>query len=485
MNKPLTLITYLIVLNLITKPSFGQQKTLSLKQVIQLAQMQSIESEKAENRKENSYWAFQRIKSNVRPSLNLRGTLPAYQKTIAPIPQNDGSFQFRETHNMQSDLRVTLDQNVLWTGGTLSLYSSIYRLDDLRDDADPTSYSSNPLALEFQQPLFSFNPWKWQNKIAPLRYEESVKRFKEDNVNIAHRTTQLYFSLLLAQVNLQISEQNRKNAELNYQIAQGRYNLGKIAENQLLELELNLLTAEREMANSQLDMETSALSLNTFIGMSENEVYELLVPETIPDFQIDYNIALTQAKKNRRQYVEFKRRKLEAERDVARAKSENTLDINVSGSVGLTNQGAMIGDLYQDSQNQQRYRVGVNIPIVDWNRRKASYKTAVANLQLEQNSVRQEEQLFEEEIYTLVRQMPILRSRVISAKRGDEIAQKRYDISQQRYLVANISVTDLNLALRDKDQAKSSYLRALREYWTAYYRLRMLTLYDFENDIPI
>lgn len=489
MNKPASSyvkpMVLLIVLQIVATQVKGQIKSMSLDQIIQHAQVQSLESEKSKNRKENGYWAFQRIKSTTKPSLNLRGTLPDYQQSIIPITQPDGSRQFRDVQNLSSDLRLTLDQNVLWTGGTISLYSALERNDVLQGANTGRSYASNPLAINFRQPLFSYNPWKWERRIAPLRYDESVKRFKEDRVSIAHRSTELFFDLLLAQISLEIAEKNKENSETNYQIGKGRFNLGKIAENELLELELNQLNAERDMANAQLSVETSRLSLNTFVGLSENEIYDLKVPEDIPVFDIDVEVALAQAKKNRRQYVSFKRRQLEAESEVARAKNENTLNVNVTGSIGLTNQGDNYDDVYTNSQNTQRYTVGFNIPLVDWKRRLSSYKTAVANEQLVQNTVKQEEKLFEAEIYTLVKQVPILQSRVTFTKRGDEIAEKRYNISQQRYLVANISVTDLNLALNAKDLAKKAYLAALREYWTAYYKLRLWTLYDFVRNEPL
>lgn len=492
MNKTPTLlkmnrlsITVVIIGVLVAPKLMAQQKAISLIQIIELAQLQSLEAEKAKNRKENSYWAFESVKSNIKPSLNLRGTLPDYSKTISSIPQNDGSYEFRQTHNMRSDVRLTLDQNVLWTGGSFSLYSSLNRIDDFNQSVNATSYSSNPLGISFSQPLFAFNSWKWEKEIEPLKYEESEKRFNEDNVNISFICTGMFFDLLLAQINLKISILNMENSKLNHQIAIGRYNLGKIAENELLELELNLLIAERDKSDAQLDLETSGLKLNTFVGIEDADDYQLMIPEQIPDFAIDADIALAEAKKNRRQYVSFRRRELEAEREVARAKSQNTLDITIVGDVGLTDQAARVGDVYYDTQNSQRYKVGVNIPLVDWNRRKSSLQTALANQQLAQNTIKQEEQLFDEEIYTLVKKIPILRQRVISTKRGDEIANKRYNISQERYLVANISVTDLNLALNAKDQAKSSYLLSLRQYWTAFYQLRMLTLYDFVNNKPL
>jgi outer membrane protein len=69
--------------------------------------------------------------------------------------------------------------------------------------------------------------------------------------------------------------------------------------------------------------------------------------------------------------------------------------------------------------------------------------------------------------------------------KSDEIAQKRYDISQQRYLIGKISITDLVIALQEKDQAKQAYVDALGEFWRAYFEIRQLTLYDFERKEPL
>jgi len=77
--------------------------------------------------------------------------------------------------------------------------------------------------------------------------------------------------------------------------------------------------------------------------------------------------------------------------------------------------------------------------------------------------------------------LPILRAQLLASIRADDVGQRRYNIAQKRYLVSKISITDLNIALQEKDQAKAAYLSAMRAYWRAYYEIRMLTLYDFEK----
>ncbi len=63
--------------------------------------------------------------------------------------------------------------------------------------------------------------------------------------------------------------------------------------------------------------------------------------------------------------------------------------------------------------------------------------------------------------------------------------QKGYDITKARYLIGKISITDLNIAQAEADNSKSNYINTLWIYWRNYYDLRRLTLYDFEQDMPI
>jgi outer membrane protein TolC len=71
------------------------------------------------------------------------------------------------------------------------------------------------------------------------------------------------------------------------------------------------------------------------------------------------------------------------------------------------------------------------------------------------------------------------------AAKADTVAQLRYDLSKQRFLIGKIAVLDLNVALTDKDIAKRAYIDALHNYWSYFYAIRQLTLYDFLVDQPI
>lgn len=43
-------------------------------------------------------------------------------------------------------------------------------------------------------------------------------------------------------------------------------------------------------------------------------------------------------------------------------------------------------------------------------------------------------------------------------------------------------ILDLNASISEKDSARRNYISALYNYWSLYYTLRSMTLYDFERN---
>ena len=299
---------------------------------------------------------------------------------------------------------------------------------------------------------------------------------------ISAEATRRYFDYLDAQINQQIAEFNLANNDTIFNIEQGRYNIGTTSKDKLLQVELQLLRSQQDVAQAKLDLQTSRLALRRFIGLqdSSSNAIELVLPDELPIFEIPLGDALAYAKQNRADYIEFERRRVEANRNVARARAQRT-QTNLVASFGLNNAAGTIPDTYVDPNNQQRVNLSLEVPILDWGRTKSRVQTALANQELTEYTLTQEIQTFEQEIITLVSRFEVLKSQVEITKKSDEVAQERYDVAQSRYLIGKIDITNLNIALTEKDNARRSYISAVRAYWTAYFDLRRLTLYDFAN----
>lgn len=475
MNKP---ILYILSGLLLVLTESRAQNVFSIEEVIQRAQSQSPTFRQVETRRENRYWQYRTFQTNYSPQVRLissnAGAL--YVNSISPVRQPDGSIQYIPINQFNPGINLALQQPLHWTGGTLS-FNSIYNY--FNNITGKTSqWNGTPMNIQLNQPILAFNQLKWDRKIEPVRYEESKRDYAEGMEQIARDAVNFFFNVLQAQVNMQIAKFNLANNDTIYQIEKGRYNIGTTSEDKLLQVELQLLRSRQDVAQGNLDLQTASLQLRTFIGLRNGESFALELPGSVPLFDVEEEEALMHAKETRSAYIAFERRKMEADQAVAQARGQ-LYQVSLTASYGLNNVGDSFNELYKNPSKQQLANVSFNIPVVDWGRRKSVMKTAYANKRLMDYVISQDEVTFEQEILTQVRQFEMLRLQIEITKKSDEVALKRYNVAQNRYLIGKIDITNLNIALTEKDAAKRSYVQALKSFWAACYDLRRLTLYDF------
>lgn len=465
---------------LVKSQSLSDTVKLNLQDVIEIAKIHSTEAVQAATIRENQYWQYKTFKSNYSPQLSLDGVLPQYSKTNIPVIQPDGTVEFKPVTNDNSQLNLGLTQNIGLTGGQLFLGSNVLRFSDF--DRKQTRYNGNPLIIGLNQPLFAFNSLSWDKKIEPLRYEESLKKYREDLEVVGRDASELFFNLLVAQINKDIAAKNLSNNETIYKIGEGKAALGRLSKDELLRLKLGVLNARKAVAQANVDAETSDLQLKSFIGFSATNQIQLILPENLLSFEVDATVAVQQAKNNRQKAIEFKRALLEADKDVAKAKGENGLKVNLFGTFGLTNVANQLPGIYRNAKDQQEISLGFQIPILDWGRSASRIKTAKSNRKLVAANVKQAQINFEQEIYTTLRQLTMIRAQMQTNAEADMTANERFEIAKKRYFLNDLSITDLNIALQEKDQARRDYVLSLKSFWNAYFSLRVLTLYDFSTN---
>jgi outer membrane protein len=459
--------------------SFAQPMKFKLQEVVAMAKKNSMASLRAATLKENKYWQWRTFRSNYMPQLTLEGRLPDFNRNNIPVTQPDGTIQFQPIANDNSKLNLGIIQNIGLTGAQVSVSSNLLRFRDF--DRKETRYNGNPLIIGFIQPLFAFNGLAWDKKTEPLRYEESQKKYTEDIEMVGLNASTMFFNLLIAQINQQIALKNRSNNDTLLNIGTVKYELGKLSRDELLQLKLGSLNAGNALAEANLNVESATFQLKSYIGFKEEAQLELILPEDLAVFDVDAKRAIAEARNNKYQTVEFRRCLLEARRDVAKAKGDNGLNANLIASFGLTNRAADIPGIYANPRDQQTLQIGFSVPIMDWGRSASKIKTAQANQKLVEYTVALDEINFDQEIYTQVRQFNMIRAQMQNNADADRTAQERYEISRNRYLLGDISITNLNIALQEKDQARRAYILSLKNFWDAYYNIRVLTLYDFER----
>lgn len=483
MNKVFNLCTLVCLLFLAPNWAFSQERlTFTLEDIVSRAKSRSPAALRAETRKENRYWNYRFYQSNYNPQLRLGGTVPGFSQSVNNVIQPDGSIGFREVRQNLMDLELGMEQVIGATGGNISVNSSTNRFDNfLAPTGTPqTQWSGVPINVRFSQPIFAFNPLKWDKKIEPLLYEESKREYVEEMEQISQTVTQLFFDFLIAQVNFEIASKNLNNTQEILKIEQGRYNIGTTYEDKLLQVELQVLQARQDLAQARLDLEANSLRLKSYIGLNETADLTLIPPQDLPVFEIDIEQAIDYAFQNRAEALGFDRRLLQAESGIAQARGQR-FNVQLNASYGLNNAALQWQDIFIDPNRQALVNLGFLVPILDWGRNKARMGQAEANKRLVEYTVEQDVINFEQEIFTKVRNFAMLRDRLEITKLSDEVADKRYEISLRRYQNGNVTITDLNIAQQEKDQNRRAYIQSLRDFWTAYFEMRQLTLYDFES----
>lgn len=459
-----------------------KKEVISLSEIITMVREQSVAALLAETERETSYWEFRTFRSRLYPQVTLSGTLPDYAKTYSPVTQQNGTVEFQPVRINNSLLNLELSQNIALTGGEVFLSSQLQRFDDIERNA--TRYNSSPVFVGYRQRIFAFNPLRWARKTEPLRYESSRRAFMTRMEQVSLNVTQLYFNLLLAQVNFSMARQNVENGQKTFEIAKVRHEMGKISQNELLQVQYIVLNGKNALSQAKQDMQTAFLKLKSYVGLPHNMI-AALEPTEIPDLYIEPEQAISEAKKNKETWLDFQLRELEASRDLQQAKMERGLNAELFATVGLVNRAESVGQVYQDPVNQQSLSLGLSIPLMDWGRSKAQIKTAEANQKLAEYSVQQDQLNFEQEIITQATLIQSLQSQIAVAREAAEVALRRYEIAGETFVMGTISITELNIAQTEKDQARRIYLQALKGFWESYFSLRMLTLYDFVKQKPI
>ncbi len=284
-----------------------QRMTLSLQEAIETARRQSPEARQAAHSFRAAYWNYRYYRANYLPALSLSSN-PFLDRAINKITLGDGSVKFVEQNLLSSDLTLQLTQNIPWTGGTLFVETAAQRLDMLNDKT--TSWQTSPVNIGYRQSLFGYNFLKWDRRIEPVRYREAKRSYTETLELVSVRAIDKFFALARAQSDYEMASTNYAQADTLYIYAQGRYNLGTISENEMLQLEINKLTEETNRLNASIEVENCMQDLRSFLGIHQEVELQVTFSTDIPDLSVSASEALLLANQNNPEILQMQRRKL-------------------------------------------------------------------------------------------------------------------------------------------------------------------------------
>lgn len=455
----------------------AEELHLTLEEAISRARVSSVDAAVALDELKTSYWEYRSYRAELLPEVNFSATIPAYHRQYSPYMNDTGSYSFVRNNYLQMNGEVSLSQNIWFTGGKISLNTSLDFFRQL-DGEKYNRFMSIPVALTLSQPIFGVNNIKWNRRIEPVRYTEAKAAYLSASEDVAVKAIAYYFQLLMADENRLIALQNLENARKLYDVAKEKREMGRISGNDLLQMELNLLNAESELTDCESSRKSCMFQLRTLLDLNENTDIIPVAPSDVPRADITYEDALQKALERNKLAANIRRRQLEADYEVAKAKG-NMRQISLFAQIGYTGTDRRFGGAYSTLKDNQVVEIGFEIPILDWGRRKGKVKVAESNRKVTESRLRQERADFAQNIFILVERYRNQMRQLEISRRADEIAARRYAANVETFMIGKISTLDLNDSRTSKDEARREFINELYLFWNYYYQIRSLTLWDF------
>lgn len=463
----------------------AQSLTLTLEKTIELAGDSSLEAFRSKNMYLSSSWEFRTYKANRLPSLTLNLTPAEYYRDITKRYNYEENIdEYRKQQYFSAQAGLSVRQNFDALGGTFFLNSDLGYMKNFGDNTN-TQFTSVPVRIGYSQSLLGYNPFKWERRIEPLKYEIAKKELLSNIEQVSEQATRHFFSLAMAQAEYNLAKDNVASSDTLYRMGMERQKIASISQADLLTLKLDLINARNTFQNAEISLKRAMFSLASYLNFDKNTEIELRLPGKPREMEIPVEKALMLAKENNPRFLTQKQQILQAEQSVDKTKKEALFNASVNASIGFNQVASNLGDVYRNPSQQDIVSLGISIPIVDWGVRKGRYNIAKNSLNITKISAQQESLSIEEDVIMTVGDFNIQQSLIGSAEEALDLAIMAYNQTKQRFMIGKADINSLTLSLNRQQAAQRNYIQALQNYWLSYYKIRKLTLFDFETSASL
>ena len=486
MNRKETMKIQLIAMLLCLAPfAAGQTIELSLERTIQLAADSSLEAFRCKNLYLSGYWEYRNYKAERLPSLTLNLTPAQYYRDITRRYDSEADLDvYRKQQSFYASGSLNVTQNFDLLGGSFYIDSDLGYMRSFGEQ-DYNQFTTVPIRIGYSQDLIGYNAFRWARKIEPLKYEKVKKEFLYNMESISEQATTYFFNLAMAQVEYDMAKENVANTDTLYRTGQERHKIAAISQEDLLTLKLDAINARNTLKNAEISLQRAMFSLASYLNFDKNRMIRLRLPSRPRALQIPVDEALRMARENNPELLASKQSILEAEQEVDRTRKESMFNASVNASIGFNQVASSFKDAYRDPLQQDVVSVSVSIPLVDWGVRRGKHNIAKSNLRIAQTTAEQTAISVEEEVIMTVGDFQIQQNLIQSAEEALDIALMAYQKTKQRFLTGKADLNSRTLPLNRQQEAQRNYITALQNYWLSYYKIRKLTLHDFEVGVSL
>jgi outer membrane protein TolC len=465
--------------------SANAQQILTLEKALAIADTNSPDIRKSLLNLENSEQSLKAQKAALKSNFSLGVTPYSFNQTRSFDNYNARWFTSKTTQSMGT---FTVSQPILPTDGTISLVNQFgwQNKSSIQGENSTTSKAfTNYLSLSIDQPIFTYNRTKLQLKQLELNLENAQLNYAMQRLSMEKQVTQFFYSVYLAQMNLDITKDEFNNTQKSYEITENKVTAGIAAKEELYQAELNFATAKSSYENAQVNLDNLKDQFKQYIGLDIMEEITVMANIELSPVTVDQKKALDYGLSSR---MELRQRAISVESslfDMIKTKALNEFKGSIGLSLGITGDNEKLRDIYDNPTNNPKVSVTFNVPLYDWGEKKARIKAQEAVIETQKiNEVEERKQIMVD-IRNACRSLQNLVNQIDIAKQNEKNAQLTYEINLERYSNGDLTSMDLNLYQTQLSQKKMAYAQALIDYKNQLLNLKIQALFDFETDQAI
>lgn len=481
-GKPVTRILVIIIFG-VNMICLQAQKGLTLEGALSIA--------------EDNSPTMQRTRLNLirnQENLNAQNASlkSSFSLTINPIGYsqnrsfNDLISKWNSTKTTESFGLFTISQPIVLTDARVSLINRFGYKDSYSEFTDITTKGfSNNLALNIDQPLFTYNRTKLQLRELELALENAQLNYAIQLLALEKQVAQAFYYVYQQQQSLEIARQAYLNMQQSYDIIKNKVEAGISAREEMFQAELNLSTTRSDFENKQVSLENAMDEFKILIGMSLYDDIVVLPNIDVDTVKVDISFAIDRGLENR---MELRQRAIAIESsqfDLIRTKALNEFKGSLGLSVGLFGDNEKFGDVYANPTDNESVSLSLTIPLWDWGEKKSRIKATEASIETSRINLEEEQNNIILSIRQVYRNLSNLRNQIGIARQSVTNAQMTYDLNLERYKNGDLTGMDLNIYQNQLSEKQLAYTNALISYKLELLNLKIQTLYDFEKNEPV
>ena len=422
-------------------------------------------------------------------SLKSRFSLNLQPLSYSQSRQFDSRFSDWYTNrSLSSSGTFSISQPIIWTDATLSLNNSLSWQNNESSIGGTTNSNrafSNSLYLSLNQPLFTYNRTKMNLRTIEMNYENARIRYALQLLNMERNITSQFYSLFMAQQNLEISEKELENAEKNFNIIKDKVEADLVTKDEYYQAQVNLAQSRSSLENQRVSLENSKDNFKQALGIPLDEDIIVVCDVEAEPVYVDFDKALESATTTR---LELRQRQISREQQemsMIQVKDNDSFSGNLSLSLGVMGDDPEFPHIYDNPTNNPRVAISFSVPIFDWGARKARIKAQEIGRKMFELDAEEELKSIEINVRSTCRSLDNLLGQISIAEQSEKNAQLTYDLNEERYRNGELTGMQMNQFQTQLSNSKMSHMQAIINYKVQLLNIKILTLYDFEKDEPV